>query len=122
MKELRVTERARIETVPMYVPHEIFWNEGLVTITTTKLNIQFDAVLKAFAGASNAQSYNLSRLSLPWISVPLPITSKRAKRTYSQVIPTHPMAKNELKTNKSTADTICVADVSTLRVLPEGPL
>ena len=36
---------------PMYVPQLILLNDGPVTITTTKLNVQFDAVLNAFAGA-----------------------------------------------------------------------
>ena len=35
----------------MYVPQDICSKDGPVTITTTKLNIQFDAVLSAFAGA-----------------------------------------------------------------------
>ena len=35
----------------MYVPQDICSKDGPVTITTTKLNIQFDAVLHAFAGA-----------------------------------------------------------------------
>ena len=35
---------------PMYVPQPMLLNEGPVTITTTKLNVQLDAVLNAFAG------------------------------------------------------------------------
>lgn len=35
----------------MYVPHLMLLNEGPVTMTTMKLNVQFDAVLNAFAGA-----------------------------------------------------------------------
>lgn len=46
-----LVQRERNEIIPMYVPHDMFWNEGPVTITTTKLKIQLDAVLKAFAGA-----------------------------------------------------------------------
>lgn len=46
-----IVKKGENEIIPIYVPHEMFWNEGLVTITTTKLNIQLDAVLKAFAGA-----------------------------------------------------------------------
>ena len=34
----------------MYVPQLMLLNEGSVTITTTKLNVQLDAVLNAFAG------------------------------------------------------------------------
>ena len=35
----------------MYVPQLMLLNEGPVTMTTMKLNVQFDAVLNAFAGA-----------------------------------------------------------------------
>lgn len=35
----------------MYVPQLILLNDGPVTMTTMKLNVQFDAVLNALAGA-----------------------------------------------------------------------
>lgn len=50
----RVKRRPCLKPVscsPMYVPQLILLNEGPVTMTTTKLNVQFDAVLNAFAGA-----------------------------------------------------------------------
>ena len=96
----------------MYVPQLMLLKDGPVTMTTMKLNIQLEAVLNALAGA---------RIRNPTISAGYVIVnsskglcSAGAGRTYSHVIPSHPTAKKELKTKRSTADTICVADVSML--------
>ena len=62
-----------------------------MTVTKRLILTQFEAVLNAFAGA---------RIRRPTISA-----------GYNQVIPSHPRAKNELKTNKRTQETIWAAEL-----------
>ena len=90
----------------MYVPQLILLNDGPVTITTTKLNVQLEAVLNALAGA---------RIPRPTISAGCPAHRQfhlmsttgpiQGRLTYSHVMPSHPTAKNELNTKSKTAET-----------------
>lgn len=50
-RQHRYRSKRCAQDVPMYVPQLMLLNEGPVTMTTMKLNVQFDAVLNAFAGA-----------------------------------------------------------------------
>ena len=94
----------------MYVPQLILLNEGPVTMTTMKLKLQLDA----WIGVSNS---NLKPDTKEARTVDKALAGPRIRRPtisagYSQVIPSQPMAKNELKTKSRTQDTICAALLS----------
>jgi hypothetical protein len=67
----------------MYVWYPMFWKATGVIMTTIKLKIQFADVESALAGAR--------------------IFNGTISAGYNQVIPNHPIAKQELKTKRKTA-------------------
>ena len=89
----------------------MFWNEGPVTMTTMKLKLQ----LEAWEGVSYCKTRKTDTKGSR--TVDKAFAGPRIRRPtisagYSQVIPSQPMAKNELKTKSRTQDTICAALLS----------